>query len=99
MFGYRLRTGITYSLLIIGNSVFAQNVGISQAAFNSHYPIQQTPTWCWASSAEMVLSYEGINIPQDTIVTKVKGAPISGGGNPYEIVKATNGVFTDRYHM
>jgi hypothetical protein len=82
-------------LNMICSLAYAQNVGISHTSFSPHYRVQKTLTWCWASSAEMVLSYEGVKIPQDAIVTKVKGAPIPGTGNPYEMIGATNGVFKD----
>ena len=86
---------IVLVLSLICTVTQAQSVGISKSSFYPHYRIQQTLTWCWASSAEMVLSYEGVNIPQNAIVTKVKGAPIPGTGNPYEMIGATNGVFKD----
>ncbi|MFZ4876348.1 C39 family peptidase [Janthinobacterium sp. Mn2066] len=60
-----------------------------------HYREQGTTTWCWASSAEMVLSFQGVKIPQDAIVTRVKGAPIQGTADPVAMVAATNGVFDD----
>ncbi|MDD2685767.1 MAG: C39 family peptidase [Gallionella sp.] len=73
----------------------AEHIGISKSSFEPHYRIQQTITWCWASSAEMVLSYSGIKLPQDAIVSRVRGAPFPGGGNPYEMINSTNGVFPD----
>ena len=40
----------------------------------------------------MVLSYSGIRLPQEAIV---RGAPILGAGNAYEMINSTNGVFVD----
>jgi hypothetical protein len=73
----------------------AEFVGIPNDEFESHYRAQKEPMWCWASSAEMVLSYEGVELEQEAIVTKVKGVPINQGGNPQEIDRAVNGVFRD----
>jgi len=73
----------------------AEFVGISQNDFKAHYRVQKDPQWCWASSAEMVLSYQGINLPQEMIVKRVKGAIVSGTGNPGEMINSTNGIFID----
>jgi hypothetical protein len=73
----------------------SQTIGIKKDEFISHYRVQKTMMWCWASCAEMVLSYEGINLSQEAIVTRVKGAPIPTGGNPYEMIKSTNFIVND----
>lgn len=90
------RLGLFVICMVWTMFVSAENIGISKADFEKHYRIQQTITWCWASSAEMVLSYSGIKIPQDAIVTRVRGAPFPGAGNSYEMINSTNGVFLDQ---
>ncbi|MCA8973297.1 MAG: C39 family peptidase [Planctomycetes bacterium] len=70
-------------------------VGIKLGDFQSHYRAQQQSMWCWASCAEMVLSYESINLPQEAIVNAIKGFGVPGftpnqGGNPVEMIRSTN---------
>jgi hypothetical protein len=81
---------------VLSMSLYAQYIGISEVDFTPHHRAQKTPMWCWASCAEMVLSYEEIYLPQDAIVTLIKGAPIVAGGNPYEMINSTNGILKDR---
>lgn len=82
---------ITQMLIVL--PLFAQQfVGIQKNDFINHYRVQQTMAWCWASSAEMVLSYQGMNLPQEVIVTKIKGIPIVAGGSPVEMIRSTNSV-------
>ncbi|WP_422727290.1 C39 family peptidase [Janthinobacterium sp. Mn2066] len=95
MFVHTLGISVCFVLGFVSTSAYAQNVGISKTAFMDHYREQGTTTWCWASSAEMVLSFQGVKIPQDAIVTRVKGAPIQGTADPVAMVAATNGVFDD----
>lgn len=73
----------------------AEFVGISKDDFKTHYRAQKDPLWCWASSAEMALSYQGVKLPQEMIVLRVKGAIVGGTGNPGEMIASTNGIFTD----
>ncbi len=73
----------------------SQTVGVQYYEFFPHYRVQKTMMWCWASCAEMVLSYEGIYLSQEAIVTRVKGAPFVAGGNPYEMIKSTNFIIND----
>lgn len=83
-------------LLLTTARCLAGFVGISDASFKPHYRAQKEPMWCWASSAEMVLSYQGIRLPQEAIVTRIKGAPINQGGNVIEMIQSVNGVFADQ---
>ncbi|MCZ8254782.1 MAG: C39 family peptidase [Polaromonas sp.] len=83
------------ALLCLPAVVLAEFVGIPKADFDKHYRRQQDPFWCWASSAEMVLSYQGVKLPQDKIVERIKGMVVSGTGSPVEMIRSTNGIFTD----
>ncbi|MBW8720767.1 MAG: C39 family peptidase [Polaromonas sp.] len=83
------------ALLCLPAVVLAEFVGIPKADFDKHYRRQQDPFWCWASSAEMVLSYQGVKLTQDKIVERIKGMVVSGTGNPVEMVRSTNGIFQD----
>lgn len=74
----------------------AEYIGISNADFRSHYHAQKESMWCWASSAEMVLSYEGIKLPQEAIVVRAKGFIVDQGGSPTDIIKSVNGVFQNQ---
>lgn len=87
---------IVFVLLLIPLSLNAETIGISKDEFMPYYRAQQTPMWCWASSAEMVLAYKEINLPQETIVTKIKGAPLPVGGNPYDMIASTNSLLKDK---
>jgi len=81
--------------LFLFGKLNAQSVGINKEDFMKHYHRQQTLFWCWASSAEMVLSYEGIKLGQDAIVTNIKGFPQNATGNPSEMIRSTNRIFND----
>lgn len=83
------------ALLCLPAVVLAEFVGIPKADFEKHYRRQQDPFWCWASSAEMVLAYQGINLPQDKIVERIKGMVVSGTGSTMDMVRSTNGIFKD----
>lgn len=71
-----------------------EDIGISNAEFAPHYRKQEGLMLCWAACAEMVLSYEGVELPQDAVVTRARGARIDAPGNPWEVFRATNGFFT-----
>ena len=43
----------------------------------------------------MVLSHQGVNLPADAIVEKIKGYKADQTGNHVEMIKATNGIFKD----
>jgi hypothetical protein len=87
--------GMVLSALAFSEGAQAQTVGIPKEKFAPHYRAQRTMTWCWASSAEMALSYQGIRVPQEAIVTRIKGIPIPVKGSAYDIIKATNAVLLD----
>jgi len=82
-------------LVGIGANAQLATIGIDRSEFAPHYRPQQQLMWCWASSAEMILSYEGIDLPQQAIVTRIMGAPVNAPGNLYQIVAATNLVLPD----
>ncbi len=62
---------VALALLLSVSYCHADFVGIDDDDFRPHYTAQKETMWCWASSAEMVLSYEGVDLPQEAIVTKV----------------------------
>ncbi|MFL1491349.1 papain-like cysteine protease family protein [Pseudomonas antarctica] len=72
----------------------ADFVGLQKAEFESHYAVQQTPLWCWAASTQMILSYQGVKVPQDKIVTRVTGTLGAGAGSVPDMIKAANGLFS-----
>lgn len=80
---------------LIVNSASAEFIGVPKDEFKKHYRSQKESMWCWASSAEMVLSYQGINLPQDEIVKRVKGILVNQGGTPVEMVASTNAILKD----
>jgi len=91
---------MTLFWLVIGigfivNSAYAEFIGVPKDEFKKHYRSQKESMWCWASSAEMVLSYQGINLPQDEIVKRVKGILVNQGGTPVEMVASTNAILKD----
>ena len=73
----------------------AEYVGLTWDDFSTHYRAQQMPLWCWAASAEMVLSTQGISVPHDAIVQRVKGYLANRAGNIVEMASAVNGVHSD----
>ena len=90
-----LKTAAIVLASFLSASASAERIGISRASFESHYRIQKTINWCWASSAEMVLAYSGVKLEQDAIVARVRGLPLFGSANPLEMIQSTNGVFPD----
>ena len=70
-------------------------VGIPNEEFAEHYRAQKGEYLCWATCAEMVLSHQGITLPADAIVEKIKGYKADETGNHGEMIKATNGIFAD----
>lgn len=81
------------SLCILYSVAFAEFVGISKEEFYGHYRGQKEMLWCWASSAEMVLSYQGIELPQEMLVLKAKGAFVNQTGSYIDMLKITNDIF------
>ncbi len=71
----------------------AEFVGISQNEFRPYYTPQLESNWCWASSASMVMSYQGVRIPQQEIVSFIKSTAVNDTAQPGEITKAVNAVF------
>lgn len=70
-------------------------VGIARSDFQpAHYSRQDQPLWCWASSAAMVMSYQGVRIPQSEIVAHIKGAAVNAAAQPLEMINSVNNVFT-----
>ena len=82
-------------VLLVGVVSYGQSVGINQEEFSTFYRSQKTTMWCWASSAEMVLAYEGVLLKQEAIVQFIKGSKIIQGGSLEEIVRSTNGILKD----
>lgn len=78
--------------LVTTLSARAEYVGLSWDDFRTHYRAQRMSQWCWAASAEMVLSTQGINVPHDAIVQRVKGYLGNQPGSIIEMASAVNGV-------
>ena len=74
---------------------FAEFIGITETEFMPHYRSQRMSMWCWATSAEMVLSYNGIVMPQERIVEAIKHIPVNAPGIPLEMVRTVNDIFKD----
>jgi len=90
----RLGIFIIISILFT-NSIIAQNTGYRTDEFDRYYRAQTDLMWCWAASAEMILASKGIRIPQDQIVSRVRGMPTSSPGSLPEMIRTANGVFRD----
>lgn len=88
-------TTIVLTIVILQSSAFSEYVGIQRADFQPHHRDQRGLMTCWASCVEMILSYEGIRLPEEAVVARVRGIPIDGAGNLTEMVKSTNGIFLD----
>jgi hypothetical protein len=88
-------TLLIYSIL--QTAAFSEYIGIRRADFQQHHRDQKGLMTCWASCAEMILSYEGINLPEESIVRRVRGIQVDGAGNLTEMVRSTNGIFTDTH--
>ncbi len=70
-------------------------IGIPDKEFAKHYRVQRQQNWCWASCAEMVLAHSGVRLPQEAIVSGIKGMPIDRAGSPAEMIRTTNVVIKD----
>jgi hypothetical protein len=66
-------------------------VGIPSATFNFVASAQQTPVWCWAAAAQMILNYYGIPVTQPQIVTRIFGGPVVTTASDQVISAALNG--------
>jgi hypothetical protein len=89
---------LVFLLIAITSNVMtlkAQMVGITRNDFLKHYRAQKESMWCWASSAEMVLSYEGILLPQEAIVRYLKGYIVNNPGSQIDMIKSTNCIVND----
>ncbi len=82
-------------LIATAHHAFAEFIGITQDEFKPHYRRQAQTMWCWASSAEMVLSFQGVELQQDKIVQLVTGGTYNAPGSLPQMVSSTNGVIKD----
>jgi hypothetical protein len=89
------KVAIAIAFLAVSTATYAEFIGIADDKFRPHFHAQQSRNWCWASCAEMILSYQGINLPQGSIVQRVKGATIDAPANYTEISTLINSVFID----
>ncbi|MFZ4455418.1 MAG: papain-like cysteine protease family protein [Bacteroidales bacterium] len=80
---------------ILQGTTIAQMVGIKKIEFQKHYRFQKDAMWCWATSAEMVLSYEGILLKQEEIVRHIKGGVYSMTGSIFDMIRVTNCILKD----
>lgn len=76
-------------------SAQTQQIGITPDEFLPYYRPQEMNMWCWATSAEMVLSYKGISLPANQIVLKVHGVIGNFPGSTIDMIRATNGTIKD----
>lgn len=83
-------------LLFIPLSSHAQFVGIGKSKFESHYRAQYDLFWSWATSVEMVLSYQGMDLEKDAIVDKAKEAGVNESIKIVEMLSAINTVMQDK---
>jgi hypothetical protein len=56
---------------------------------------QETPTWCWATTSQMLLESQGIRMAQSQIVCRAYGDAREAGGKSPLMVQALTGEFTD----
>lgn len=66
-------------------------VGIPSGVFDFVAASQQTPVWCWAASAQMILNYYGIPVTQPEIVSRIFGGPVVTTASDQVISAALNG--------
>jgi len=55
---------------------------------------QETPTWCWAASTQMLLESQGVKIPQSEIVRMAYGDAREAGGKSPLMAEILSGTFT-----
>ena len=55
---------------------------------------QETPSWCWAAAAQMLLRSQGVEMSQSEIVRRAYGDTRQAGGKSPLIVQAISGAFT-----
>jgi hypothetical protein len=54
---------------------------------------QETPTWCWAASCQMLLASQGVRMSQSEIVRRAYGDVREAGGKSPLIVQVLTGTF------
>ena len=52
---------------------------------------QHMPNWCWAACVQMVLSYHGLRVSQESVVERIYGRRIDSPGQPQQILTALSG--------
>jgi hypothetical protein len=62
-------------------------VGIPSNLMSIHAAQQEGQNWCWAASIQMVLSCQGISVPQHDIVTQSYGIALDAPGGPEEFIE------------
>jgi hypothetical protein len=55
---------------------------------------QETPTWCWAASCQMLLASQGIKMSQSEIVRRAYGDAREAGGKSPLIIELLSSTFT-----
>lgn len=72
------------------------DAGISSELANSTISKKQNKDqWCWAACIQMVFSYYGLNVSQETIVREAWGEAINLPAQPYDILESLNREWVD----
>lgn len=65
--------------------------GIPSAKFQFFANGQQCPEWCWVASIKMVLDFRGLYVDQNSIATRIYGAPVCRSATPDAVLAALSG--------
>lgn len=64
---------------------------VKTAYFKEYVARQEEDCWCWAACVQMVLNYQGVDVDQEDLVRRAKGARVNQAGTAYDIQRAADG--------
>ena len=93
---------MAFSQNVKGQIFFSKSEGLYWAAiktsyFQTYVARQRSQNWCWAACTQMVLNYQGVDVPQEKIVERVFGSQIDRPGTAQNIVQGASGWYVGGY--
>lgn len=90
----------TASALINCSPYYSQGIQQCESGIDSRLAFisakkQRDTLWCWAACIEMVFSYYGLSVSQETIVQQTWGAVVNRGVNSFQILANLNRPWVD----
>lgn len=87
---------IFFQLSYSSSAISKEFIGFTPEQFKAHYRSQIESKWCWAATAEMIFSSQGVEYGQARIVRDIKGETLDSTASIIEMFNTTNGIIKDR---